>query len=562
MKTAFRIATIALALLQPAAQNSPITIHGSITNRTTAEPLSGVQIRLTAIPNNPRNAASVISAPLETVSDSEGKFEIPDVPAGRYLLAATRAGFVEPAENEKPSNPSPAVPLNLVSGQFLPEVQLEMIRGGAISGVITDAEGKAASGVDVSPYQIHYREGHPTFLASGVFHTNDRGEYRIGELAPGDYFIDAALASPAEGTSTRMFYPATRDPAMAKAVTVTAAGEQKSIDIGLQSEKTFSIRGRALISLPQMTSRTFSNGDADTSLQYFALSPRGTDFYEGPPPTIPNLVTTEAARRNGEFEIHGVRPGHYDLFPVVNVILNGEQRYGSGRIPVEVRAGDVEGLVLAINAGQDLRGTINFKGRSLLPDTVLGIVLHPLDNIPPSLPARIGTQPVGKSGAFSFRNVPEAVYSLIVDPMPLGAFISDVRIGKSSVFDSGIVVGKTPLAPIELILDLTGRRIYGVVQDANNKPVPNAVVVLVPLVQRRRNAALYHAVKADMDGKFQIHGVAPGEYKIFAWETVLLTAWQNAEFLSKYESQGSAVSVKVKSIFGLRIRAIPISGPK
>jgi hypothetical protein len=65
-----------------------------------------------------------------------------------------------------------------------------------------------------------------------------------------------------------------------------------------------------------------------------------------------------------------------------------------------------------------------------------------------------------------------------------------------------------------------------------------------------------------MDGKFQIHGVAPGEYKIFAWETVLLTAWQNAEFLSKYESQGSAVSVKVKSIFGLRIRAIPISGPK
>src|SRR6185369_6872057 len=119
-------------------------------------------------------------------------------------------------------------------------------------------------------------------------------------------------------------------------------------------------------------------------------------------------------------------------------------------------------------------------------------------------------QPIGKSNTFLFRNVPEAAYSLFVTPMPFNAFISDVRVGKTSVFDSGIVVGKTPLAPIEITLDMDGRMVAGKVQDAKLRPLPDAVVVLVPPVTRRNNPALYHAVKSDAEGNFLFRGVAPG----------------------------------------------------
>jgi hypothetical protein len=41
-----------------------------------------------------------------------------------------------------------------------------------------------------------------------------------------------------------------------------------------------------------------------------------------------------------------------------------------------------------------------------------------------------------------------------------------------------------------------------------------------------------------------MRGVAPGAYTIFAWESVLPGAFQNAEFLEKYQSRGRPVNVQ------------------
>jgi 2-keto-3-deoxy-6-phosphogluconate aldolase len=40
-----------------------------------------------------------------------------------------------------------------------------------------------------------------------------------------------------------------------------------------------------------------------------------------------------------------------------------------------------------------------------------------------------------------------------------------------------------------------------------------------------------------------MRGVAPGEYKIVAWESIPAGAYLNAEVLKKYEDAGSAVTV-------------------
>jgi hypothetical protein len=65
----------------------------------------------------------------------------------------------------------------------------------------------------------------------------------------------------------------------------------------------------------------------------------------------------------------------------------------------------------------------------------------------------------------------------------------------------------------------------------------------LPPLNRRNNPALYKTATTDDKGHFIIRGVAPGLYTALAWESVLPGAYQNAEFLDKYQSRGRAINV-------------------
>jgi len=58
-----------------------------------------------------------------------------------------------------------------------------------------------------------------------------------------------------------------------------------------------------------------------------------------------------------------------------------------------------------------------------------------------------------------------------------------------------------------------------------------SVVVLVPDAPRRERLMLFKTTTADTMGHFSITGIAPGEYKLFAWEQIEESAYQDPEFL-------------------------------
>jgi hypothetical protein len=68
-------------------------------------------------------------------------------------------------------------------------------------------------------------------------------------------------------------------------------------------------------------------------------------------------------------------------------------------------------------------------------------------------------------------------------------------------------------------------------------------VVLVPTESRRKNRDLFKTTIADDGGHFSMKAVPPGSYKLFAWATIQLGGYQDAEFMKKYESRGSLVTV-------------------
>ncbi|HZI50436.1 MAG TPA: carboxypeptidase-like regulatory domain-containing protein, partial [Terriglobia bacterium] len=65
----------------------------------------------------------------------------------------------------------------------------------------------------------------------------------------------------------------------------------------------------------------------------------------------------------------------------------------------------------------------------------------------------------------------------------------------------------------------------------------------VPEARRRSNRALYVSAISDASGRFTLRGVAPGDYKVFAWESIPAFAHVNAAFLAKHEDRGKLVRV-------------------
>jgi hypothetical protein len=99
----------------------------------------------------------------------------------------------------------------------------------------------------------------------------------------------------------------------------------------------------------------------------------------------------------------------------------------------------------------------------------------------------------------------------------------------------------SPRGPVIVQVNANGATIDGNVQTADQKPFSNATVVLVPPATHRQNAMMYKSAQSDEKGSFSMKGVPPGEYMIFAWESVPPTAWMNSEFLAKYEGRGRPI---------------------
>ena len=54
---------------------------------------------------------------------------------------------------------------------------------------------------------------------------------------------------------------------------------------------------------------------------------------------------------------------------------------------------------------------------------------------------------------------------------------------------------------------------------------------------------LYRRANADQNGAFTIRTVIPGAYHVFAWTELDGAAYKNAEFMKKYDEQGTAIKV-------------------
>jgi hypothetical protein len=97
----------------------------------------------------------------------------------------------------------------------------------------------------------------------------------------------------------------------------------------------------------------------------------------------------------------------------------------------------------------------------------------------------------------------------------------------------------------------------GIATNQKDEPVPDAVVVAVPEAHFRSHPDRYRKAVTDQSGRFILRGMPPGDYTLFAWESVDGEAYYNPEFLKTYEGQGKALILSEGERQSIRIKAIP-----
>lgn len=139
--------------------------------------------------------------------------------------------------------------------------------------------------------------------------------------------------------------------------------------------------------------------------------------------------------------------------------------------------------------------------------------------------------------------MPQGDYRLRPQILPAGYSIVDVRQGGRSVAAEAISVGAGPAEPVEVILSRMGGKVDVTIESSPGKAPAASSVSLVPVGGRFGNPLFYQR-KAAASGKATFDSVAPGEYRLHAWEVLPAGADENAEFMARYESRGRLVTVR------------------
>jgi len=164
--------------------NQPVgtaAISGMVTTAGTGTPVRRARVTLTG---------AELRGGRSTVTDDEGRFNFVALPAGRFTLTASKAGFVSIAYGAKQAG-RPGTPIQVVDGQKIERRDISMPRGSVVTGIVVDDHGEPAPGTQVRVMRFVMRTGERTLQQAGQDTTDDRGMYRIYGLQPGDYIVSA-----------------------------------------------------------------------------------------------------------------------------------------------------------------------------------------------------------------------------------------------------------------------------------------------------------------------------------------------------------------------------------
>ena len=543
MKRLAFLAVLSLVAAQaqvPPEEKKP-SVAGSVLS-TTGDPLKKAQITL-------RRADGRGEGGYAASSDASGAFRFADLAPGKYVLYVQRNGYIS---QQHSSLGRASSTFTLASGQQLTGLVVKLAPHGVISGKVTDEDGDPVAQCAVQVLTQRYVRGKRQYQPAGGAQVNDLGEFRVANLAPGQYIIMVVsqsrtaglvradvLKNASEENHAATYYPSATEPAQATPVSVSAGSDLRGMDIRMIKTRTYHLRGKVI--------------DAATNLPvrdvFLNLMPAyGNGMFER---GRNGSVVRNAA---GTFDIASVLPGSYVL------MINGMN--GGGRVSaqqlVDVANENINDLIVIAGPPLQLSGSVTVDGNESVDFSLMRFYLEPVIGLSIN---NLMIQPK-PDGTFTVANVSSVKLRLQVMNMPESTYFKSVRMGVQETAGSVIDLSGGVGGPVEIVISAKGGQIKGTVKDAKQEPAASALVVLVPDSSRRDQLHLFKQTPADQNGSFSLKGVPPGEYTLFSWESIEDGAWQDPAVLLKYEIDGTKVKVAQGGSETVQVKMISVADTK
>lgn len=299
-------------------------------------------------------AATTSSSPLDnrtvakTTTDDDGKYQLTGLAAGQFTILPLAKAFVVSTSG---AYKQPGQSITVGEGETITKIDFALVRGGVITGRITDSDGRPVIGERVNVVAKDVSDaGHtPMTMFDGRNRTDDRGVYRIYGLGPGNYKVSIGQAAGAGNVAimgmggsqyTRTFYPGVADESKATLLEINEGTEVSNIDIvARKSGRGFSVSGRVVDAdsgQPVPSAYVVHASLNETTQQLGGMNFSGSQ--------------TDA---DGKFRLENVQPGHYAAYMLATG--EGTSSY-SDQTPFDVSDGDVSGVEIKVRRGATISG--------------------------------------------------------------------------------------------------------------------------------------------------------------------------------------------------------------
>lgn len=502
-------------------------LSGSVVNAVTGEPI--------------RRALVQMEGEFErsTLSDSNGHFEFTGLAASQSNVTARKPGFFAEEELELGSVQATAI----LIGPETPSVTVKLTPESVISGRVEAPDGEPIEDIPIRVISSHIVDGRKRWEPRANGMTNEDGEFRVANLPPGVYYVEAGpgasfrvrrarrLQVGEEGYTTA-FYPGASDPSAASPI-ILAPGQQQEVQFALKPQPVYKVSGFVRGYLPNM----------------------GVDLQVVDKIGEQLTVPTQFDAQSGRFDTK-VPAGDYTL----RIRAQDAKQSAAADLPVSV-TGDLTGLQAVL--GPAIAIPVVIRKESAAPDTgnstasrlrgeAVAVHLSSSDSPFSSLDFWSAPDPQ-KDHALSLHNVEPGKYS--VEVIASGDwYVQSATCGSVDLLrDELVVPAGSQLPPIEIILRNDGATLAGSVQV--DGAAEKGVALLVP---EHASPAQAKVANAGQGGEFRFERLAPGDYRLLAFDRVNNLEYRDPEVLNAYLSRGVHVSLQANGQSSTNIELIKV----
>jgi carboxypeptidase family protein len=521
MFKALLLLMLALIAFPAFAQEEPTSgsINGRVVNDR-GEAMAGATVMLRPVGS--------FTPGRQATSDAEGNFRFSGLEPALYTVS----GFA-PAYVLLPPDPDSTPPFYRLGDS----VRLDLVKGGVITGTVTNVAGEPVVGVRVRAFRIRDAKGQgPRAVQFGFVErtTDDRGIYRIYGLSPGTYLVNAGGGSgqsfqfnPFE-TDVPVYSPAsTRDTATEF---VVRSGEETTADIRYRSDPGHTISGAVKLS---------------GSNQGAAISVVSSDGNNVP---VANPYQAPGARG---FAVSGLGDGEYTVYaqamvPAFESVTTIPDIAMSDARRITIKGADVTGIELVTKPLAVIGGVVALepskapecqgKRKPAFSEMLIEMHRHEKDaeSLAPYARASSGIVTPNDKGAFTQRNVMPARYRFNARFYARYWYLQSISLGTPATTATTNAKSPAPaskndaaatwttlksgdqVSNLMITLAEGAASIRGKIAVAEGATIPSgASIYLMPAEREKVDDVLrYFVTQVTPDGAFTLNNLPPGRYWI------------------------------------------------